>query len=282
MKMPSDHSKLILLESSIRFPALRRLKVSFHVSAHDVSGWSIPPQFPSNFFSGPSSHFPQLRSFDLALPFRVSLQLNSLDSRGLLDFLSTHSRTLRELTLPPFLTPILFDRDVFPSMQLSKFQSGADVINVFIPSDGAGKDHIHDLALDLRRSQSERHPFHTVGPEVRENAARWPYQNVRRLSILAPGPTIDFSAIPLFFPLLEDLTLIFLSEGEYQYPQIANHAHWESQQDYFVSLAPHLQRLTVQVIHEIKKYRIQRVGGAGVLVLEESRRERETWNYWTS
>lgn len=282
MDARSQHFQAILREVSIRFPVLRQLKIGFHIGAFETSGFVVPAQYPCTFFSSPPSHFPLLRSFDLALPLCVSLRLSLSNSQSLLQFLDSHKETLRELALPSFLLPVLSPRDAFsvftfPPMRLLRLQSGIDIIDAISHPNDYSDNPIQHLTLYMR---SSARPFLTVGEEVRSIATQWPHRNVRRLTIFAPGIGVDYTGIPLFFPLLEDFHIQFVSLAKYESPVARNFARWETQKAQFLSLAHTLRKLTVQLMHTIEIYRVERLGGQVNMILEDQ--EQEACSYWTS
>ena len=75
--------------------------------------------------------------------------------------------------------------------------------------DSANPTTVWGLVLDLRSDKAVNHPFTKTDQSARIAASRWPYSNVRSLTFLNPGEAIDYTSIPLFFPLLEQLHLKF-------------------------------------------------------------------------
>ena len=209
MGASSPEVKSIPSQLSQRLPRLEDLKLNFHVSAYDRVAWTSIEQRCTSF-SGASIHFPHLHSFHLGtLPRKTSLQLGPPEFQELLKFLDVHHETLQHLTLPQFLPPTAFDPTTSTTqLALTKLQSGMAMVMNLAPQ-GATSPTVQELTLYLDDGNGHNDPFRDPSQAVYVAAAQWPYPSVRELMLVRPGSKINYVAILLFCPQLEQLHLEF-------------------------------------------------------------------------
>ncbi len=165
--------------------------------------------------------FPHLKTLHIWFSVADNIYLGSANALALSKFLHAHSRTLQELSLPPWRPTVPFSP--WPSLKLKQLRcSQALAWLLLLPPSGSRLRSVENLTLDAVSPAFSQAvgPFHYYATMISAPYAtiypQSPYKGVRKLAIVvdrrSEHPT-TFAHVPEFFPVLEELEMNLKNVG---------------------------------------------------------------------